>query len=73
MKSAIERTWAKALMFPRPVLLHPLDILQVQAAAVVVKLGQEVVQVQAAVVTLGQGVVQVQAAVVTPTQVVSPV
>ena len=56
MKSAIERTSAKSFMFPRPVLPHPLDILQVQAAAVV---------------TLGQEVVQVQAAVVTPTQVVS--
>ena len=57
MKSAIERcTSVKSFMFPRPVLLHPLDILQVQAAAAVVTLGQGVVQVQAAAVTLTQAV-----------------
>ena len=46
----------KSFMFPRPVLPHPLDILQVPAAAAVVKLGQGVVQVQAAVVKLTQAV-----------------
>lgn len=56
MKSAIERCTVKSFMFPRPVLPHPLDILQVPAAAAVVKLGQGVVQVQAAVVKLTQAV-----------------